>query len=98
MSQVPREVESGGYLKNEEGLYWIGPLYVSRALQGTGLGRATMDTIENLAISAPLFAKTLALDAISKVDPEREEKYKALGLTIPLVSNSLSNWRDADFD
>lgn len=48
-----------------------------------------MDMVENLAISAPLFAKTLALNAICKIDPEREEKYRALGIVLPLVSNSL---------
>jgi hypothetical protein len=45
-----------------------------------------MDTVENIAISEPLCAKTLALNAIDKVDPDREEKYKALGLTIPPAS------------
>ena len=47
-----------------------------------------MDTIENLAISEPLCAKTLALNAINKDDPDTEEKYKALGLTIPPASVS----------
>ena len=45
-----------------------------------------MDTIENLAISEPLCAKTLGLNAINKDDPGREEKYEALGLTIPPAS------------
>lgn len=44
-----------------------------------------MDTIEDLAISEPLCAKTLALNAISKDDPERQEKYAALGLVVPKV-------------
>jgi hypothetical protein len=74
-----------GYVKMEEGLYWISNLYVSRALQGGGLGSAVLDTIESTATSKPLCAKVLALNAINKVDPEREEKYKALGLTIPPV-------------
>jgi hypothetical protein len=39
-----------GYVKDEEGLYWIANFYFSRALQGSGLGRAAMDTVENLAI------------------------------------------------
>jgi GNAT superfamily N-acetyltransferase len=83
---VSAEYEAAGFAKNEEGLYWISNFYVSRALQGSGLGRAAMDTVENLAISEPLCAKTLALNAINKDDPEREEKYKALGLTIPPAS------------
>ena len=70
------------------GLYWISKFYISHALQGRGLGGAAMDTIEDLAISEPLCAKTLALDSIDKDDPQREEKYKALGLTIPPASLS----------
>lgn len=46
-----------------------------------------MDTVEDIAISEPLNAKILALNAINKFDPEREEKYKALGVEIPLFSN-----------
>jgi hypothetical protein len=45
-----------------------------------------MDTVEHIAVSEPLNAKVLGLNAIDKHDPEREEKYKALGLVIPVVS------------
>ena len=88
MGHVSTHYETSGFSKNEEGLYGISNFYVSRALQGSGLGRAAMDTVENLAISEPLCAKTLALNAINKDDPDREEKYKALGLTIPPASVS----------
>jgi len=87
LGRVSTEYETSGFAKNEQGLYWISNFYVSRALQGCGLGRAAMDTVENLAISEPLCAKTLALNAINKDDLDREEKYKALGLTIPPFSN-----------
>lgn len=80
------EYIASGLIEDKEGLYWISNFYISRALQGSGLGREAMDTVENLAISEPLCAKTLALNAINKDDPEREEKYKALGLTIPPAS------------
>jgi GNAT superfamily N-acetyltransferase len=86
LGRVSTEYETAGFAKNEESLYWISNFYVSRALQGSGLGRAAMDTVENLAISEPLCAKTLALNAINKDDPEREENYKALGLAIPPAS------------
>ncbi|CZR55211.1 uncharacterized protein PAC_05098 [Phialocephala subalpina] len=76
-----------GFDPNEQGVYGISNFYVSRALQGSGLGTAAMNTIENIAISEPLCAKVLALNAINKVDNEREEKYKALGLVIPEFSN-----------
>lgn len=52
-----------------------------------------MDTVENIAISEPLNAKILALNAINKFDLDREEKYKALGLTIPEVSVDVESWR-----
>lgn len=76
-----------GYVPETEGFYWISNFYISRALQGTGLGKAAMDTVENLAISKPLYAKALGMNAINKFDPEREEKYKALDLIIPPVSD-----------
>ncbi|KAF8865411.1 hypothetical protein BDZ45DRAFT_668825 [Acephala macrosclerotiorum] len=76
-----------GFDPNAEGVYGISNFYVSRALQGSGLGTAAMDTVEDIAISEPLNAKILALNAINKFDPEREEKYKALGVEIPLFSN-----------
>ncbi|KAJ8066630.1 hypothetical protein OCU04_005678 [Sclerotinia nivalis] len=76
-----------GYVSRTEGFYWISNFYISRALQGTGLGKAAMDTVENLAICEPLCASTLGLNTIDKVDPGREEKYKALGLVIPPFSN-----------
>ena len=88
LGSVSSDYEIAGFSKNEEGLYGISIFYVSRALQGSGLGRAAMDTVESLAISEPLCAKTLALNAINKDDPDREEKYKALGLTIPPASTS----------
>jgi hypothetical protein len=76
-----------------DGLYWISNFYV--ALQGSGLGSATLDTIENIATSEPLNARTLAMNAINKHDPGREEKYEALGLPIPPVSRVLgSNERE----
>ncbi|TVY44296.1 hypothetical protein LSUB1_G001334 [Lachnellula subtilissima] len=87
LGRVPAVYENLG-VTNEEGAYWIGVLYVSRALHGSGLGRKTMDTVENLATSEPLCAKILALNAITTDDPETVEKYKALGLEIPKASDT----------
>ena len=50
-----------------------------------------MNTVENLAISEPLCAKALTMNAINKDDPDREEKYEALGVTIPPASVSESD-------
>ncbi len=49
-----------------KGIYYISTFYVSRALQGGGLGRAAMDAIEKMAIEPPLSAKVLALDTLSR--------------------------------
>ena len=86
LGRVSSLYEVAGFSRDEEGLYGISIFYVSRALQGSGLGRTAMDMIENLAISEPLCARTLALNAINKDDPESEEKYRALGVTIPPAS------------
>ena len=85
LGQVSEAYEKHG-LANGPGVYWISNFYISRALQSIGLGRAAMDLIETLAISEPLCARILALNAINKDDPIRDEKYAALGLTIPPVS------------
>ncbi|OLN86182.1 hypothetical protein CCHL11_04153 [Colletotrichum chlorophyti] len=51
-----------------EHVYWIKSLYVSTALQSSGIGRAAMDLVEDMATKPPLSAKTLMLDTISKED------------------------------
>jgi GNAT superfamily N-acetyltransferase len=88
LGHVSAEYIASGYASDDEGLYWISTFYVSRALQGSGLGSATMDTVENVATAEPLCATTLGLNSIDKNDPDSEEKYRALGLTIPLASVS----------
>lgn len=50
----------------DHGLYCLTALYVSVALQGTGLGRAAMDAVESMAAGEPLHAKTLSLDTIAR--------------------------------
>jgi hypothetical protein len=47
-------------------IFYISTFYVSRALQGGGLGRAAMDAIERMAIEPPLNAKVLALDTLAR--------------------------------
>lgn len=84
LGRVPDKYESLGYAQNEDGLYWISKLYVSRALHGSGLGSATLDAVENLATAEPLRARILALSATSKIDSD-SEKYAALNMPIPPV-------------
>jgi hypothetical protein len=47
-----------------KGLYCISSFYISRAIQGGGIGRAAMDAIESGAANEPLCAKVLSLDTV----------------------------------
>lgn len=62
------------------GVYHISSFYVSKALQSGGLGRATMDVLEDMASAEPLCAKVLTLRTMSKTFSLNEERIKALGL------------------
>lgn len=52
----------------DAGVYWIKTFYVSRVLQSKGVGRAAMDSIESIAVTEPICARTLALDTVHKDD------------------------------
>lgn len=52
----------------DSGVYWIKTFYVSRVLQSKGVGRAAMDSIESIAVTEPICARTLALDTVHKDD------------------------------
>jgi ribosomal protein S18 acetylase RimI-like enzyme len=81
------EDESKGYQEQEPmpGSYSIENFYISAVLQGAGLGRAAMDAVENMAISEPLCAKTLALTTVASVYDGKDERWKALGRDPPKV-------------
>ncbi|KAL3424901.1 hypothetical protein PVAG01_04182 [Phlyctema vagabunda] len=72
----------------EEGTYLISTFYISRALQGSGLGRAAMDIVEKMAVDEPLCAKVLTLDTVANDYPKREERLKALGRPGAKLSNA----------
>jgi hypothetical protein len=59
-----------------QGIFYISSFYVSRALQGGGLGRAAMDAIERMAIEPPLNAKVLALDTLAREQALDDELWK----------------------
>lgn len=73
-----------------KGLYRIATFWVSGVLQGCGLGRASMDTIEAMAINEPLNAKTLALDTAARDSPDRAEKFLAFGMVMTKVCSPAS--------
>ncbi|KAG7149429.1 glutamate carboxypeptidase like protein [Verticillium longisporum] len=57
---------------DSEATHWINGLYVSPALQGSGIGRAAMDCIENLAVQ-DFKAKTLVLASVKSEDQMRPD-------------------------
>lgn len=54
-----------------EGAIFIKSLYISKPLQSGGLGRAAMDTLESMATSEPLSARTLVLDTMQRDDQKK---------------------------
>jgi hypothetical protein len=81
------EYETPNLLESKEGQYIIATFYVSNVLQGSGLGRAAMDAVEQMAISKPLFAKTLALSTVANEYKGKDEKW-ALGRERPKASGN----------
>ncbi|KAF8864383.1 hypothetical protein BDZ45DRAFT_582162 [Acephala macrosclerotiorum] len=70
-----------------KGLYCITSFYISHAIQGGGLGRAAMDTIESEAVREPLCAKVLSLDTLANESAYRNEMWVELGVEPASLSN-----------
>ena len=68
----------------DPGVYMISSFYISRAIQGGGLGRAAMEAVEQIATSAPLNAKTLVLEAAATVNL-KSGAWVACGMEVPKV-------------
>ncbi|KAJ8099551.1 hypothetical protein POJ06DRAFT_112595 [Lipomyces tetrasporus] len=81
-----------------QGLYCISTFYISRALQGNGLGRAAMDAVENMAANEPLCAKALALETIAREFTRDEKPWKAFGIPYPVVCRRLFSLESAFTD
>jgi GNAT superfamily N-acetyltransferase len=81
------EYETPDHDEDIEGLYWISNFYVSTSLQGSGLGRAAMDAVEETAIAEPLNAKVLALSSVTRENKDHKEKWTALGREPPKITN-----------
>ncbi|KAF7561705.1 hypothetical protein G7046_g2435 [Stylonectria norvegica] len=75
---------------------WITSLYVSWALQASGLGRSAMTQIERLAASPPLSKTSITLDTIDGEFQLRETTMKALyedrGRARPAVMRTTEEW------
>jgi hypothetical protein len=80
------EYDIPGHVATPPGTYWISTFYITTSLQSSGLGRAAMNVIENLAISSPLNAKTLVLSTAADDGVGREEKFAAFGKEVPKIS------------
>ncbi|KAJ5467750.1 hypothetical protein N7475_005502 [Penicillium sp. IBT 31633x] len=70
-----------------ENIFWIKSFYVGHAIQGQGIGRATMDEVEAMAVREPLSAKTLMLDTVQKDDQNSEEFANAAYGSVPKITN-----------
>jgi hypothetical protein len=68
-------------------VFWIKTFYVSRTIQGQGIGRAAMDEVEAMAVRESLLAKTLMLDTVYKDDQKSEEFAIATFGGVPKVSS-----------
>ncbi|KAL8382405.1 hypothetical protein RB595_006271 [Gaeumannomyces hyphopodioides] len=70
---------------------WVGPLYVSWAIQRLGLGRFAMDEAERLAGLPPVSADVVALDAVRSdqaLQPDLiRTHYEERGFPTPVISN-----------
>ena len=60
--------------------------YVSRAIQGAGIGSAAMDIVEVMATKEPLCAKVLTADTVSKEAHENPALWAAYEIDPPKVS------------
>lgn len=69
----------------ESNAFWIKTFYVLHAVQGRGVGRAAMDRVEEMAVQAPLNAKTLLLDTVHQDDQFREDFATATYGSVPKV-------------
>ncbi|KAI9641477.1 hypothetical protein NHQ30_010284 [Ciborinia camelliae] len=70
--------------------YKISGLYISGALRSSGLGRASMDTIERLASSPPISAKKLVLEVMANEFPGKTER--AIALKVPPQAIERQDW------
>lgn len=68
-------------------IYWIATFYVSQALQQFGLGRAAMDSVEEMATKEPLNATMLGLSTARSVDEGNQARWAAMGRDPPKVSS-----------
>jgi len=69
-----------------ENIYRITNFYVSRALQGSGVGGLAMDALESMAEGRPFYAKTLALNTAANDFEGWEVSYNAIEVPLPKVS------------
>ncbi|UNI13528.1 hypothetical protein JDV02_000266 [Purpureocillium takamizusanense] len=75
---------------------WVKSLYISWALQATGLGRAAMAALERVVEGPPFGAECVALDTLTSEFQLREEQlacfYDARGVPRPAVVRSNEEW------
>lgn len=63
--------------------YWMTSLYISDALAGSGLGGASMDAVERMAVEPPFNALEMAVDCLDKAQVSEPWKWEKLGQKMP---------------
>jgi hypothetical protein len=74
-----------------QGVYLISSFYISRALHYGGLGRATMDAVEAMAVREPLHVKVLTLDTLANEHFHDLEMWADFGGAQPKVGSGKPN-------
>ena len=77
------EIRDPTLANKREHLYCIATFFISPTLESYGIGRTAMDTIESMALKAPLHAKALALNTVAKEHHYDTEKWIAYGREPP---------------
>ncbi|GJN76792.1 hypothetical protein PLIIFM63780_000279 [Purpureocillium lilacinum] len=79
-----------------ETTFWVKSLYISWALQSSGLGRGAMAALERVVAGPPFGAECVALDTVTGEFQLREEQlagfYDARGVPRPAVIRTNEDW------
>jgi GNAT superfamily N-acetyltransferase len=81
-----KDAERFGLEISSEGVFWIKSFFILQSLQGEGIGRASMDEVEEMAAREPLRAQTLMLDTVTKEHQIREDFAVSTYGAVPKVS------------
>lgn len=64
----------------QKGIYCISTFYISRSLQGSGIGKAALSAFDDLAVKSPISASTLTLRTMSDYNGVKTKLHARLGV------------------